>query len=122
MGLSGFLTKTKYYLNPSELDYYHGVIVDTKENPIDSAIIILKEKKKEIAYTNGKGYFKLKTDSIRITDTIIIQKKGFDQKKHTTYYFHSSDYKVSEVYYFSRKEIDTIRLERITLSKTDSPH
>lgn len=109
LGLSGFFTKMKYDIKPSELNYYHGVVVDLKGNPIDSVkVSILKSNYS--AFTNRRGYFKLSNDTIINSDFLIIDKKGFDKKIIPTCrvdFFHDN---YSEINYFSRSDIDTIYL------------
>lgn len=107
----GGSTRTKYYLSPPELNYYHGIIVDKNGNYINNAKIF-DSNSNLYTYTNSNGYFELKgkTINVQLGSPLIVYKESFIIDTVQTYFFSPSDYKISEKYYFCRKEVDTIIL------------
>lgn len=105
--LNGVFRKGKHYHKPMELDYYHGIVVNEDIKPIDSVEVKIIGTE-IIINTNEKGYFKFKPMKIKVSDSLLFYRNEYVQKVVRTYYGGKSNFDKNTIYYFSRKELDTV--------------
>lgn len=115
IGLKGGFTKTKYYFDTPELNYYHGVIVDSYKKPVQSAKVSIWEYPDISTETNNHGYFILKNKKINVANPnrIKVKKTLNTLETYTIPTISILDHrnKTIEQYDFSKKNPDTIVLE-----------
>lgn len=94
-----------------ELDYYHGVVVDSNLVPISNVTVKTDYSDAIFTETKKTGYFKLSREPNKY-GSIIFSKKGYKTDTIRTVWAQSGEFLD---YNFINKKIDTIALREITL-------
>lgn len=108
LAFMGVFTKDRSIIKVSELNYFHGVVVDETKRPLDSVAITISENRGKW-FTNEQGYFR--TDTLRINyKEVLFKKNGFKDQPSTSVVSYIRSGINVRIEMFSRKELDTIIL------------
>ncbi|NRS88567.1 hypothetical protein HNQ02_001481 [Flavobacterium sp. 7E] len=119
LGMMGFFSKTTYYYDSAEIDYYHGVVVNENKEPIPKLKIAIRCNENLYSITNSKGEFTIKSNSIKnvnglIPSVLLIKRNEVTLDSACTQTLEYYQNKSVSRYIFCKIKKDTIHLDTKT--------
>lgn len=109
----GFFTRKVARIYQPELSYFHGVVVNEKNEPIQGIKVGLSNQTGKFTRTNAKGEFILQDTLIEIYSLGKLVLESDSTKIEVDVYKENWGYDyLTSYYYFRRNKTDTIRFKR----------